>query len=62
MSGRGLNGTSHAGIKRRRGAAAKRPKAPTKAQKAAMRRIVAESRVVPSKEGMEAILQELRLE
>ncbi len=61
MSGRGLNGTT-GGTKRKRAKAAKRPKGPTKAQTAAMRRIVAESGVTPSKEGMEEILQELRRE
>jgi hypothetical protein len=60
MNGRGLNGTS-GGAKRKRARAAKRPKAPTNAQQAARAKIIAESGVTPSKEGMEAILQELRL-
>jgi len=61
MKGRGLNGT-RSGTKRKRAGAVKRSKGPTKAQMAAMRRIVAESGVTPSKEGMEALLQELRRE
>jgi hypothetical protein len=60
MKGR-LNGTS-GGTKRERVEATKHPKRPTKDQMAAMRRIVAESGVTPSKEGMAAILQELRRE
>jgi hypothetical protein len=58
MSGHGLNGTN--GAKRKRARPAKRSKAATKAQISAMRRIVVESGVTPSKEGMEAILHELR--
>jgi hypothetical protein len=58
MDRNGLNGTN--GTKRKRAKAAKRPTSRTKAQKAAWRRIVAESGVTPTKEGMEAILQELR--
>ena len=62
MNGHGLNGT-RGGTKRKRATAAKRPKkGPTPAQRTAMRRIVAESGVTPSKEGMDAILQELRRE
>jgi len=60
MNGRGLNGTN--GTKRKRAGPVKRPKGPTNAQRAAWRRIVAESGVTPTKEGMEAILQELRRE
>jgi hypothetical protein len=56
MNGRGQNGTN--GVKRKRVAAKGRMS--TKAQQAAWRRIVAESGVTPTKEGMEAILQELR--
>jgi hypothetical protein len=56
MKARGQNGTN--GAKRKRVAAERRR--PTKAQKAAWSRIVAESGVKPTKEGMEAIFQELR--
>jgi hypothetical protein len=60
MGGSGRNGTS--GTKRKRAGGAKRPKSPTNAQRAAWRRIVAESGIAPTKEGMEAILRELRRE
>jgi hypothetical protein len=56
MQGRGQNGTNSA--KRKRVAANGRR--PTRAQQAAWGRIVAASGVAPTKEGMEAILQELR--
>jgi hypothetical protein len=59
MSGRGLNGTS-GGTKRKRAKAPKRHKRATKAQVAAMRRIVAESGVKVRPEEVDAILQELR--
>jgi hypothetical protein len=60
MSGR-LNGTNDR-TKRKRAGAVKRSNGPTKAQRAAWRRIVAESGVTPTREGMAAILQELRRE
>jgi hypothetical protein len=56
MKRRGQNGTN--GAKRKRVTA--KGRSPTKAQKAAWSRIVADSGVTPTKEGMEAILQELR--
>jgi hypothetical protein len=56
MKGRGQNGTNGANRKR----VASKGRRATKAQQAAWRRIVAESGVTPTSEGMEAILQELR--
>jgi hypothetical protein len=56
MKGRGQTGNNGA---KRKPVAAKGRRS-TKAQQAAWSRIVAESGVTPTKEGMEVILQELR--
>lgn len=56
MNRRGLNGTSGGGAKRKR----TKTKGPTKAQQAARAKIIAESGITPSEEGMAAIMEELR--
>jgi hypothetical protein len=58
MASRGTNGSN--GTTRKRAKAPTRPKAGvTKAQQAARRKFIAESRVKPSREGMAAIHREL---